>query len=359
MPRVALVKKQRFDRPVIMAQPASAHAAATEAASQVRRRRRADNTKPTPDEKQQLCDIFSTRWIGIPGLRELEQQTGKRFKRGKFSQPEKEIIRQGLRDFCQAKGLSQQEFVDTFFTRKQRGGERYDDKRFKAVFVEVAQRLEGRPVLLVYQCMRRMFHPGNLKGKWSEEDDKELKRLFLLHGPDWETIGLSMGRYGMSVRDRYKLFRNRGAAGPWTDDEVVRLRDAVARVRSASESPSWLLVSEQVGTRSVSQCMVKWILLDTLARNKGQRPRWTRELDYHLVCRIYDLAVEHESEIRWNELADEGWPVYFHSKDLRLRFKILRKRVRNDSNIAFESLLEALVLSLRPLSDEFIADSDM
>lgn len=314
----------------------------------------------TREETEELSDLFSTRWMNVDTLHELERTSGRRFRRGRFSAREKETIRQALDEFCAAHGLSREDFTNAFFTRKERGGQRYADGRFRELFLEVARRLPGRPVLLVYQCMRRMYHPGNGRGAWSAADDSELHRLFLQHGPDWETIGLAMGRYGMSVRDRYRLLRGRGATGPWSEDEVARLKTAVAEVRQVTGTPSWLLVSERVGTRSVPQCILKWTLLETAMRNGGGRPTWTRSLDYYLASRLYDLAVEDESEVRWREVAAEGWPVYFGPRDLQLRWRILKKRVARPGQTLFslDDLLETLLLGLRPLSAETVSEDD-
>jgi hypothetical protein len=300
----------------------------------------------------------------VESLREVERASGRHFKRGKFTRREREIITKTLDAFCQQKGLSREDFVRTFFTEKQRAAERYGDERFKELFIEVAKQLEGRPVLLVYQCMRRMFHPGNQRGRWLPEDDQELQRLFAIHGPDWETIGIHMGRYGMNVRDRYKLFRNKGASGPWTEEEIIRLREAVQEVRNLQSkngdkpTPCWILVSERVGTRSVSQCMIKWSMLETIIKNQGSRPEWSRHLDYYLCNRLYDLGVEDETEIRWRDLADEGWPVHFSPRDLQVRWRTLSKRIRNYQFIALDDILEALLMCLRPLTPDTIADDD-
>lgn len=204
---------------------------------------------------------------------------------------------------------------------------------------------------MVYQCIRRMYHPGNLKGRWSEADDQELKRLFVLHGPNWETIGISMGRYGMNARDRYKRFRTFGSTGPWAADELERLTSAVAYVREMGSTSCWNFISERVETRSPSQCMIKWISFECVVKNNGKRPKWTPDLDFNLVGRVYDLAVEDESEVCWKDFVDEGWGVYFNSCAIQMRFAMLKKRIRNHKSMTFDELLESLLLCLKPLLD--------
>jgi hypothetical protein len=298
--------------------------------------------------------------MDVETLRSVEQETGLCFPRGKFSEPERAIIRQTLSEYLQGRGLTLQDFLTAFFLSKRSSREVYTDERFKDVFHYVAQRLDGRPVMLVYQCMRRMYHPGNLKGRWTSEEDGELKRLFHVLGPDWEAIGMSLGRYGMSCRDHFRSFRNRGSSGPWTTDEVDRLKHAIEAVRGGTDGrPCWLLVSEAVATRSPAQCMSKWTSLLTISRNGGIRARFNRDLDYSLISHLYDLVVEHESEIRWREVADESWPVFFRPSMLKDRFRLLRKRVRGEKTLDMDTLLEALMLSLRPLTPDIIQEEDL
>ena len=163
----------------------------------------------------------------------------------------------------------------------------------------------------------------------------------------------------MSVRDRYRLLRGRGATGPWSPEEVTRLQMAVQEVRNrGGTSACWQLISERVGTRSIPQCVLKWTSLEGILRNGGVRPTWTQSLDYHLISRLYDLAVEDESEVQWKDLFDEGWPLQFTPRDLLLRFRALRKRIRGDRSLSFDDLLEGLLLNLRPLSADTISDED-
>lgn len=305
--------------------------------------------KPSTDEIQELRRLYAERWMSSQQLNELEAETGKRFKRGKFSETEKVVIRRALAQYLQERDMTHQEFIDVFFTRKRQSHEAYDDERFKTLFFHVSKHLDGRPVLMVYQAMRRMFHPGNRRGVWSETEDAELQRLYLLYGPDWETIGLELGRYGMSCRDRFKLFRGRSRTGPWSPEEETRLRESMATLRNQHDGrPCWILVSEMVGTRSAAQCILKWASIEIVTKNDGVRPRWTLNYDHLLVTRIYELGIEHETEIRWNELADDSWPVYFSGDMLRNRFRVLKKRVRNERFLHMDLLLETLILMLRP-----------
>lgn len=341
--------------------------------------------KPSPEQIQELRDLFSSRWMSVDELRKVEEESGLRFKRGKFSEKEKACIKEALSEFLQERGLTEAEFIDVFFNRKSQSRQIYEDKRFAKLFKAVAAKLDGRPILMTYQCIRRMYHPGNGRGRWSAEDDAELKHLFNVHGPDWETIGKFLDRYGMSCRDRFRTLRNQGSKGPWSEEEIQRLVDAIAHVRQSSNGQAcWPIVAERVGTRSMTQCQVKWISLEMRNRNRGRPPRWTPQLDYALVARIYELAVEHESEIIWRDLVDDSWPQFFHQRAISSRWRTLKRRIRKEHNQSLDGkllisnfllialmsvcldILEALLLKLKeamaqrgPLTPDFINDSDI
>lgn len=160
--------------------------------------------------------------------------------------------------------------------------------------------------------------------------------MIAIHGPDWSTIAIKLGRFGLCCRDRYKLLRGKVSTGPWSEEEIEKLKNAISYVKSrANNQPCWLFVSEAVGTRSPCQCQTKWAYLEMSLRN-GPKKVWTSEVDYLLVCQLYDLAVEHESEIVWREVATDNWPVYICSDALRRRFHLLCKRVPNSRNITMD-----------------------
>lgn len=132
--------------------------------------------KPTEEEIKELRELFCNRWYSASELAKIQKRSGRRFKRGKWSDKEKQLLRDGLKQYLDERSMTMDEFLNTFFNKKTQSRQVYDDKRFGMLFRNVAMKTDGRPVLLAYQCMRRMFHPGNMRGKWSAESDAELKR---------------------------------------------------------------------------------------------------------------------------------------------------------------------------------------
>ncbi|KAK9433779.1 hypothetical protein V1505DRAFT_362131 [Lipomyces doorenjongii] len=134
----------------------------------------------------------------------------------------------------------------------------------------VASALPHRTRASVYKHVRRKYHPYELRGKWSAEDDSTLKRMVEMHGAQWKTIGRLIGRMPEDCRDRWRNYvkcgTNRGQ-NKWSADEENKLIEVVNGIRfgDASGDINWTAVSEKMGgIRSRIQCRYKWKKL-----NKG------------------------------------------------------------------------------------------
>ena len=304
-------------------------------------------TKPQEDDLE-LVELFSSKWIEVKNLKVIEAETGKSYKRGKFSKLEEQIVRNKTSQYISEHSISEENFKDAIFNQKGR-------KQFKKFFVEVAKSLpNGRPVIMVYHYMRRLYHPGNKQGSWLPEEDTHLRRLFAIHGPQWEVISKEIGRFNHSCRDRYRWIRGQYSKGSWTSEEIDRLKAAVdARKASVVDHTlgAWAWISEQVKTRSWHQCLTKWTnSLSFKEKHPGHKcVRWTKEQDLILLNRIYDLVVEDESEIIWNRLLDESWNIWTPLR-LRIRWKLLRRRVRNEKTLDMDTIIETLINCIKILS---------
>jgi hypothetical protein len=290
-----------------------------------------------------LADLFSSKWIEVKKLREIERESGKCYKRGKFSALEEAKVRHQVAEYLRENHISEEEFQDGFFNGKGRD----HSKRF---FVQVAMSLSGRPVITVYHYLRRLYHPGNRQGAWLPEEDMHLRRLFAVHGPQWELISKALGRYNNSCRDRYRYIRERFIKGPWQQDEIERLSAAVKERQRASVDKrigAWAWIAEQVGTRSWHQCIAKWTSsLSFRERHPGiRRVYWNDDQDLILLHRIYDQVVRHETELIWSRLIDDSWSEWTPSH-LRNRWHRLRKRVRNERNLEMDTIVETLMNSI-------------
>lgn len=308
------------------------------------------------EEDQELARMFSSKWIETKALRRLEAETGKRYKRGKFSRLEEERVRARVQSYLKDNEMSDDAFRDALLTRAQE-----NKSVFRNFFVQVAMELPGRPVITVYHYLRRLYHPGNKQGAWLPEEDMHLRRLFAIHGPQWQIISHELGRFNHSCRDRYRWIREQFRKGPWEQDEVDRLKQAIQDRASGAggDIGAWAWISEKVETRSWHQCLTKWTnSLCFRERHPGVRcVRWTREQDLILLNRIYDLVVEDESEIVWSRLLDDSWNDWTQNK-LRIRWRLLRKRIRNEKVLDMDTIVETLINSLANLSPDHISKEE-
>ncbi len=73
------------------------------------------------------------------------------------------------------------------------------------------------------------------QGKWSKDEDAELRALVEEQGKRCTEIGGMLGRMAESCKDRWKEIRLGGAKknGAWSEEEVERLRTAVEEYLAA------------------------------------------------------------------------------------------------------------------------------
>ena len=195
------------------------------AARRQRRQKQVDSEGP-----QELAPLYGTKWQTVEKLQELESETGKSYKRGKFSNTEKRIVLESIEEWISEHGeMTREAFINSLFNK----GER---RRFTDFFVRTATKLGGRPVLMVYHYIKRLLHPGNRAGNWTEEEDAQLRRLFVLKGPQWVEISKVMTRFATACRDRYRKIREHYAKGHWNAEETERLKQAVTELIRSRES---------------------------------------------------------------------------------------------------------------------------
>lgn len=320
--------------------------------------------RPTPEEAEHLRDLYSRKWIPYEDLKRIERETGKPFRRGRFSKPESDLVMASVDSYLRHKNLNREDFIEMMFV-KNNEKTAISTENCKDFFVDIAGKLDGRPVVNVYHFLRRRLHPSNTGEVWGRAEDEELKRLHLLHGPHWEKIGRELGRFHISCRDRFRKIQEAYRRGPWTDAEVAALQEAHA-MALRGEKPegvaSWTFISQRLGTRSAPQCQWKWTE-HMLFSGTGPRRRteWDLAHDLILVTAIYDLGIEHQSEISWSRVlaGNEGLRGRYTPGRLRTRWMVLGKRVKNVGQMAIDDVCDLLMRDLAPLSPEMVnSDSD-
>lgn len=232
----------------------------------------------------------------------------------------------------------------------------------------------------IVERTRRLYNNFVGRGRWDDEQKKELHQLFEKHGNKFAEIASLVNRDQKDVRDywrnHYVVFEHQ-RKWYWKPEETERLKQAVeealAKIRIDRENNDqfrprprakgfddeslldWQQISSAIGlTRNRQQCKWKWQELkdkgDAGAENDHlpEVPRQPRAIngvsetlanareDYRvmsvddqlqLVEAIHDSSATRDSKIKWKSLVDEQFRAKWHRPTLKLVWFRLRKAV--------------------------------
>lgn len=168
----------------------------------------------------EIVDISSARmWKDLKG-----PDTIVKVKSGPYSKSERDTLLAAVEAYAKANNLDPK---DTSWLFSERGKRNKDTHR--GAWKVIASSLPDRTVKSVWSFLSRALHPGNYKGRWTIQEDDQLKSLAQQHPGDWKKIGAVLHRMPQSCKDRYKEVRLGGAKrnGPWMGEEEGRLKMAV------------------------------------------------------------------------------------------------------------------------------------
>jgi myb proto-oncogene protein len=141
------------------------------------------------------------------------------------------------------------------------------------------------------QCRNRWDHalnPSIARGTWTEDEDIKLKDAVQTHdGRNWDAIAaLVPGRTNIQCRKRSRdildpsIGRATARTGAWSEDEDIKLKDA-AQMHGGK---NWVAIAELVPGRTQKQCLNRWhnSLTPIIALTAGREGKWTEEEDSKL-----------------------------------------------------------------------------
>jgi hypothetical protein len=120
-------------------------------------------------------------------------------------------------------------------------------------------------------------------GTWTEDEDIKLKNAVQTHGgKNWGAIAaLVPGREGKQCWKRWHyVLKVNGRAGTWTEDEDIKLKDAV----QTHGDKNWGAIAALVPGRAEKECWSRWNdALDlSIGRANGCTGIWTKDEDIKL-----------------------------------------------------------------------------
>ncbi|GAA5924070.1 uncharacterized protein JCM15063_005538 [Sporobolomyces koalae] len=341
--------------------------------------------KPTYREGP-FWNILQTKWTPVKDLKRIAEEYGETYKQGKFSSSEDRLIRATIKSFRQRAGMTLAEVITHINSKRHQNvasnsleagtGAKKSTKGsasasattvamaggpLKEMWLDLGQALVERAMLGIWNHVRRMYNVDAGKGPWTAEEDETLRRAVTEFGQSsWEKIGTSVGRPSGDCRDRWTKQLSSGKdvkRGKWSDEEVEQLKELHREFGN-----SWTVISKKMGTRTATQCRIKWsdslsrkeaastprpatpeVKTDLAASNGGAQEdseskqdvkepppdekdnfwKWKSENSSTLVHYIANLKLKNESEIDFAQITEPTLQPQ-GTKNLRDRFKRLR-----------------------------------
>ncbi|TYJ53859.1 hypothetical protein B9479_005478 [Cryptococcus floricola] len=307
-----------------------------------------------------LDQWLATASIGKTELGRLEKAGVISYTKGKFTETEKIAIRKALEKYEKARRLvhrmSQEEIVEMVMLKVQ---DAPDKEAVREFWRDIASVLPGRPILNIQPFVRRLIDPYAHKGRWTPAEDALLSRAYAQHPREWKKISALVERTEQDCRDRYlkELEGGEGrVSGRWTGEEVERLEKAVRKVVKGLKSMKaelagapiqeeeeeeelvdlmedvdipWDLVAKEMGTRSITQCRIKWRdSCSHLASSKGGLEKGDADVrTLAVIKRLRELDYPSEKHIEWSRVHDAPSLLHLTQKDVRNAFSNLKHRL--------------------------------
>jgi hypothetical protein len=250
---------------------------------------------------------------------------------------------------------------------------------------QVCGALPDRDRWSVIKFCRRRFHNFDGRGKFSPEDDDELRKLYEQFPRSWKKIGEIMNRHPEDCRDRwrnYLICGDKRRNDLWDKAEEEQLKAIVYQCLEAIRAHlrvsqpnredlkedinliDWLKVSELMGgTRSRLQCSTKWkrIVDDEDADkndselldldNKSWRVQAALKQTaimslpekLQILYSIRESQVGREGKIKWRFIGDEAFQAKWSVVTRKVAWRKLRVTIPGHEQIKLQDLVSQLI----------------
>ncbi|MEE6505409.1 hypothetical protein FKM82_005518 [Ascaphus truei] len=263
----------------------------------------------------------------------VAKKKGITFQSGRFTTEENKQLTKNVEEFMALTGITD---AEKLFCSYKYPEEKSVINKLKKMYNFSYRIAEGIPrtVHEVSHRGRKLFDTSSNKGRFSEEEVRNLKKGWSLHGNKWTTVGNLVGRNNVAVQLKASQLRREINRGAWSNEELNRLVSAVKTFvldsldndDSEGKNPMgtnreaeaitkeklykgipWVQIEEQVQTRNWTQCRTKWIDILFLRMNNGVnvfQGASGLEARINLIKWLHDSGLEESGQVKWEEVAD-------------------------------------------------------
>ncbi|XP_075180505.1 LOW QUALITY PROTEIN: transcription termination factor 1 [Anomaloglossus baeobatrachus] len=294
------------------------------------------------------------------------RKEGITFRSGQFTVDEDEQIRRNVQDFISTFGIESGEmlFHPYLYPEMKKTVQRLKKRfRFRTRLVEGLHRFTFH----VYIRAVKLFVPQTIRGRFSSEEEMQLKMYCEEFGKDWQKIACAMNREYSSIRMKVTQFRE-GNRGDWSAEETNRLIAAVKDFvvstlcnENNGEEPvtvpkrklytgiPWFKVEERVETRVWTTCRTRWFHLIMMRMNNYVHPFGATlriKAFIKTILWLHDQKVRDYGDIKWGDLCDHIGNVPIHY--MQRQFHVLKQRVDGWKNMRLYEIVSHLYHTTLP-----------
>jgi hypothetical protein len=352
---------------------------------------RSDSNRGSGKEEQEAGTLVldsDIKEFQTPGLRVGSQQQSRNRqramsgKRGTLTDAEIQAIDRAVNAFRDDHGLVQEAVNDMIQSKNPKHG----SKEVKELWTRIREAVPDQGSQKVVDLCRRIYHNFVARGRWTPDQDEELRYMVGRYGKAWSKIGELINRHQQDCRIRWRDYVQYGdmkRTSNWDQEEESELmtylqeglqmvqglrreerrNDPLLAARSDEELIDWNVISKSMGgRRSAHQCREKykrWRDAGLLSGDISQLepPSSSKRLEkvgmairkidvndkLRLVHAIRESGVGKDELIPWRHIVKVEFGNRFQRLALQLLWSRLRQVVPNQEFMATRSIAEALI----------------
>jgi hypothetical protein len=295
---------------------------------------------------------------------------------GKLSSEDIRAITDSIEGYKEMNDMSQYQINELVQQNAETDGAR---ELWKTVCGEVPSISSTR----IHNFCRRKYHNFEARGKWSAEQDEELRDAYELNPGKWSIIGRQINRHPEDVRDRWRNYLvcgNNMRKDAWDKEEedklCIAVEECISIIKAARRRANnlrllddeekyidWGKISEKMDyTRSRLQCSQKWKKLmsrqasddDDDAALKPLSTSWRLGEAYknaralsandklQLLNAIRQSGAAQEGKIPWGIIRNE-FDKGSKRMTLKVCFRCLKEKITGHESMKLQDILEELI----------------